>query len=1070
MVEAGAGARSRVGSGWLAGALLALAADAVRADVFVVDTPLDSAGGSCPADPAALPAGAGDCSLRDAIAAANGSVGDDLIVFAPAVFGQAANKVITLASPLPNLAEDVEINALSPPLLTQRAQGIVVRAGAGVGELFTVSGGAPQLDDLGLEDAGLVIDPGARLVFAQTVDASFAETIAGAGSLEKRGAARLVLTGTNTYTGDTLVEEGALQGDTLSIPRNVSDDALLVFDQEATDPEEFLGAISGVGSLQKIGAGTLFLRTANSYGGGTTVSEGTLAGFAGSGATPGSLQGDIQDDAILVFEQEVGADGTFSGSIRGSGRVEKTGPGLLVLTGSNGYSGGTTISAGRLQGDADAIGGDVAIASGAELRFDEAGSGTHSGSITGGGGLASGAFSVEKAGAGTLTLAGINSYAGGTLVSGGTLIGDTQSLQGDIHLDAGTALVFDQSFAGAFTSLLFGDGALEKRGTGTVALTRDLSLGLPPFGGSTTVAGGHLEVGRPGDGTAARLPGDVSVLAGGSLGGIGTIGGRATVSSGGAISPGNSIGALRVGSATFRSGSFLEVEVTPTPSADRLDVAGDALIESGAQVRVIPGPGAYPAPGLGVPVVILDAGARSGLFDPIPSDAFAFLNAFLDQSGNQVALTVESNGKTLVDFAGTPNQNAVAAALERAQAGADPDLNAVFAQLNTLGAADVPDALDAMAGEQLTQFATARLAVGQRFHEQIQERIGRSAGRESEALFAGLRGGSRALAGSPWLLAPLSPSGLGGAARGGALAAALAMQDQPLAVAPGSEPRGLGAWIDGYGIFGRVSGTSGSDDFDTTVWGVSAGLDLRPAPGWIAGLAGGWAKSRLDFASLDGRPEVDTAQGAAYLGYTSSRVEAGAAFRYAWNRMSADRGIAFAPPSTLARSADSDFDGSDLGGRIGAALHLVEVAGVSVQPLASFTYTHLQQDAFDESGAGSLDLSAEEEEIDSAASRLGARLHAVVHLDDATWMRPELRVAWLHEFGDRERKLEARIGGVPGATLTVRGAELPRDVAEVGVAWTVAASERLHFFAGYDLAVNPDLLQHSAALGLELLW
>jgi subtilase-type serine protease len=186
--------------------------------------------------------------------------------------------------------------------------------------------------------------------------------------------------------------------------------------------------------------------------------------------------------------------------------------------------------------------------------------------------------------------------------------------------------------------------------------------------------------------------------------------------------------------------------------------------------------------------------------------------------------------------------------------------------------------------------------------------------------------------------------------------------------------------------------------------------------------------------------------------------------------MSLDRDIDFAPPSTLARTADSEFDGIDLGGHAEAALNLFEVRGVVIQPLASLSYAHLQQDAFDESGAGSLDLSAEEEEIDSLVSGVGARLHTLVELGDGFWLRPELRGRWLHEFGDRERKLEARIGGVPGASYSVRGAELPRDTGSVGLGWTVSTQGRLHVFAEYDLALNPDLLQHSAAIGFRVVW
>jgi outer membrane autotransporter protein/CSLREA domain-containing protein len=1039
----------------LAGALLALAAGRVEAAVFVVDTNMDSSGGSCPADPSALPGSAGSCSLRDAITAANASMGDDLILFAPAVFSDAASRLITLGSPLPAIDEDVEINAVSP-LLSMRVQGIVVRAGAGVGSLFEVSDGTSQLDDLALEEAGVTVQGGARLVFSHTVDATYAETISGGGEIEKRGTARLVLTGANTYTGDTVVEEGALQGDTQSIRGDVEDDARLVFDQEMADPEDFFGAISGTGSLEKIGAGTLFLRTANSYGGGTTVSEGTLAGFAGSGGMNGSLQGDIRNDARLLFEQTA-ADATFDGDISGSGSLEKTGAGALVLTGSNSYTGGTTISAGILQGAAGAIQGDVEIGSGAQLVFDQPGAGTHSGIISGGGGLATDQFSVEKRGAGTLTLTGANTYIGRTLVSAGALRGDTSSLQGDIVLVTGTSLIFDQSFAGDFTGFLFGDGALEKRGAGTVVLTSNLAS----FVGPTTVAGGRLEVGRFGDG--AVLPGNVSILSGGALGGAGTVNGLVTVHAGGAISPGNSIGVLTVGDVTFEAGSFLEVEVTPAPSADELLVTGTATIQPGAQVRVIPAPGEYPAGTFVGREILFAGGMKSGVFDPIPAGTFAFLDVTLEQNANQVLLTIESNGDTLVDVAATPNQLAVGEALDLAHAGGDSDVATVFGELNTLSVAGVQGALEAMTGEQLTQFATARLAVGQRFHASIQERIRGAAGAEASALFA--RAGARSLAATPLGLfqGPALPAG--------ALAAAgLAMQQRAPRYDPEPAPLGLAGWLDGYGSFGDVSGGSGTDGFDTSIWGVSAGLDYRLGGGFVVGAAGGWARSQLDFDSLDGRPEADTAQGAAYLGYTSPLLEAGAAFRFGWNRMSAERDIDFAPPSTLSRSTDAEFDGIDLGGHVEAALNLFELAGVSVQPLAAFTYAHLQQDAFDESGAGSLDLSADEETIDSAVSGLGARLHARIELDEAIWLRPELRARWLHEFGDVERKLDARIGGTPGAAFTVRGTELPRDAASVGLGWTVIVQERLLFFAGYDLAVNPDLLQHTAALGLEVVW
>jgi uncharacterized protein with beta-barrel porin domain len=313
--------------------------------------------------------------------------------------------------------------------------------------------------------------------------------------------------------------------------------------------------------------------------------------------------------------------------------------------------------------------------------------------------------------------------------------------------------------------------------------------------------------------------------------------------------------------------------------------------------------------------------------------------------------------------ASSPNQRAVGTALEVAQASGDPDVATVFGELNTMLAADIPDALDAMAGEQLTQFATVRLGVGERFHASLQERI-RGVGRgESDALLSA--SGAPLFAASRLGLGELAGADLGSGATVALAGATLAMQ-QPVAVdVPEPAPLGFGAWIGGYGLFGHVSGGSGTDDFDSTIWGISAGLDRRVAERWIVGAAGGWAHSELDFDDLQGSPEVLTAQGAAYAGYVSELLEAGAAFRFGWNRMSLDREIAFAAPSTLSRTADSEFDGIDLG--------------------------------------------------------------------EGFRIRPELRGRWLHEFGDRERKLEARIGGVPGASYDVQGTELPRDTGTVGL-------------------------------------
>ena len=105
----------------------------------------------------------------------------------------------------------------------------------------------------------------------------------GPGTLEKVGAGTLILSGTNTYTGGTIISAGVLQlgngGASGSIVGNVLNNATLAFNR--SDVFTFSGVISGVGVVQQNGTGTTVFTGANTYTGGTIVNAGTLAARRG---------------------------------------------------------------------------------------------------------------------------------------------------------------------------------------------------------------------------------------------------------------------------------------------------------------------------------------------------------------------------------------------------------------------------------------------------------------------------------------------------------------------------------------------------------------------------------------------------------------------------------------------------------------------------------------------------------------------------------------------------------------------------------------------------------------------
>lgn len=104
--------------------------------------------------------------------------------------------------------------------------------------------------------------------------------INGAG-LTMNGGGTLILDGTNSYTGTTTIAGGSilkvgkgLESGTLGTG-DVVNDGLLIFDR--TGSVTVTGAISGAGTIQKFGNGTLVLSGSGTYTGPTEVNQGTLS-------------------------------------------------------------------------------------------------------------------------------------------------------------------------------------------------------------------------------------------------------------------------------------------------------------------------------------------------------------------------------------------------------------------------------------------------------------------------------------------------------------------------------------------------------------------------------------------------------------------------------------------------------------------------------------------------------------------------------------------------------------------------------------------------------------------------
>jgi fibronectin-binding autotransporter adhesin len=322
--------------------------------------------------------------------------------------------------------------------------------------------------------------------------------IDGNGRLTKGGAADLSLTGVNTYSGGTFLNGGSitignagalgsgdltvgggasLTGSTpLALGNAIHLNAGLTL--PGSSALTLGGMIDGMAGLTKTGAGTLTLSGANTYGGGTTLNNGTLIVASntalGTGALTAAGGTSLDSSSAVTLTNGVNTnfgglnvlgshDLTLKGTIAGGGGLTKNGSATLTLAGANTYAGNTQVNAGALLVDGSVSGtvtannggtlggigriaGDVEIASGATLSPGHGGPGT----LTVGGNLtlqANSATSFE------LGQAGVVGGASNDLVS----VRGNLTLGGALTANAASAgwyrlFNYDGSLSGSFAS------------------------------------------------------------------------------------------------------------------------------------------------------------------------------------------------------------------------------------------------------------------------------------------------------------------------------------------------------------------------------------------------------------------------------------------------------------------------------------------------------------------------------------------------------------------------------------------------------------------------------------------
>jgi autotransporter-associated beta strand protein len=310
----------------------------------------------------------------------------------------------------------------------------------GVGGLIFSNGTAQALidDEAGNHLIGVPITLNSDLsvsVATSTNTLTISNVISGTGRLLVSGAGAVMLSGNNTYTGDTAVNSGTLN--LASAGHIVSSNILVAASATFADA----GTMSASTNLTDNGTITI------------TAPTPTVATLNGSGAL------NLNSSAVLT----ISSAGTLSGVAAGNGGITVSG-GALKLSAANTYTGATNITGGSLElvSPGALATSSISVSSGAGFTVDS-------------GATISSAPSLTDTGTATFkntadTVAALNGA-------------------GTLNLTP-TALTVTNG--GSFSGLIASSGSLTVSGGALILSHADT------FSGATAVTGGSLEIASPG--------------------------------------------------------------------------------------------------------------------------------------------------------------------------------------------------------------------------------------------------------------------------------------------------------------------------------------------------------------------------------------------------------------------------------------------------------------------------------------------------------------------------------------------------------------------------------------------
>jgi uncharacterized protein with beta-barrel porin domain len=250
-----------------------------------------------------------------------------------------------------------------------------------------------------------------------------------------------------------------------------------------------------------------------------------------------------------------------------------------------------------------------------------------------------------------------------------------------------------------------------------------------------------------------------------------------------------------------------------------------------------------------------------------------------------------------------------------------------------------------------------------------------------------------------------------------------------------------GWWTKGFAYLGSQGTRNGFTGYDSRIVGTMIAYDTPIFRDQALGIetrvgAGiGYAQSHIDGTPIgtgNSNADFNTYEATAYISHEQGPWFVQGDVAFGWNDYSGQRNISF---PGFSQTANASYSGQEYTAFATSGYHFLVPQGITITPLASLQYTHVDLGSYNETGAGDVDLKVKSQSYDFLESGLGVKVArpfaASLFSTDGGYV-PEVHFKWLRELLNPTLKNTAAFSAPGSPYFTTAGFNTSDDTFDVG--------------------------------------